>query len=120
MLQINTNELSQRKKVEIDGHIYIVRRMGAGDQLSVSQYLRELDILAEKEKRTKLTEKENKRVSEIENASLEITAHCFDDQEDGSKSLALVKNLSQDEIAELFNQIFEEENGNKEDKPEAS
>lgn len=107
MLNINTNNLSQRKHVEIDGHYYIVRRMGAGDQLSISGYMRELEKLSVKEKSSKLTDAELKKVAEIENASLEIAARCFDDQEDGNKSLALVKALTPEELQELMSQIFD-------------
>lgn len=108
MLQITTNKLSQRKHVEIDGHYYIVRRMGAGDQLSVSQYMRELEALAKKEKKEPLSEDELKRVSEIEKTALEISARCFDDQEDGEKSRQLVYSLTPEELAELMKQIFNE------------
>lgn len=109
MLEINTNKLSQRKHVEIDGHYYIVRKMGAGDQLTISQYLRELEILSQKEKRTPLSKEEVQRVAQIEKASLEISARCFDDQEDGKKSWALVSGLTPEELVELMGQIFKDE-----------
>jgi hypothetical protein len=110
VLQISTNKLSQRKHVEIDGHYYIVRRIGAGDQLTFSQYMRELEVLDKKEKSgNKLTESEIKRVTEIEAAALDISAGCFDDQGDGSKSKELVRNLSSDELAEIMRQVFDEQ-----------
>lgn len=114
MQQISTNKLSQRKHVEIDNHYYVVRRMGAGDQLSVGQYMRELEALSEKEKNTPLSKEELKRVAEIERASLEISARCFDDQEDGEKSKALVSGLSADELSELMGQIFKDDKASTE------
>lgn len=121
MLQLSTNKLSQRKNVEIDGHHYIVRRMGAGDQLSVSQYMRELSALGKKEQNQELSQKELDRVAEIELEALQISARCFDDQGDGTKSLALVKSLTPEELTELMSQIFDEPKTTTEvkDTPEA-
>ncbi len=110
MRSISTNKLSQRKHVEVDGHYYIVRRIGAGDQLTFSQYMRELEKLDKIEKSgNKLTKAETRRVLEIEASALDISAGCFDDQGDGSKSKELVRNLSSDELAELMKQIFDEQ-----------
>lgn len=109
MKTISLNKLESRKHVQIDGHYYIVRKMGAGDTLAVSQMMRELDKLAKKEQESSLTDEELKRVTEIENESLAIKARCFDDQEDGSKAMQLVRSLSDDEMGELMRQIFEEE-----------
>lgn len=108
MLQLSTNKLSQRKNVEIDGHHYIVRRMGAGDQLTVNQYMRELTVLGKKEQKEELNQEELDRVAEIESEALKISARCFDDQGDGTKSLALVKSLTPEELSELMSQIFDE------------
>jgi hypothetical protein len=121
MLQISTNRLSQRKNVEIDGHHYIVRRMGAGDQLSISQYMRELTALSKKETDNKLTKQDQDRVAEIELEALKISARCFDDQGDGTKALELVKSLSPDELTEMMQQIFDEPKTieQKSDEPEA-
>lgn len=107
MLQINTNKLDNRKHVEIDGHYYIVRRMGAGDQLSISQYMRELKSLSGKEEKGSLTDDELNRVALIEEQALKITARCFDDQGDGEKSRQLVSSLAPDELAELMGKIFD-------------
>lgn len=107
MLQITTNELKNRKKVEIDGQTYIVRRLGAGDQLTVSQYMRELKRLAKKEEAGgSLSEQEDKRLAEIEASYLQILANCFDDLSDGEKSKTLVRSLTPDELAEVMDQIF--------------
>lgn len=115
MQQISTNKLASRKHVEIDGHYYIVKRMGAGDQLTLSQCMRELETLAKKEKTSELSLSDKQKVADIEKLTLEISSRCFDDQEDGGKSLALVKSLSQDELTEIMDEIF---NGTKEE-PEA-
>lgn len=107
MQQISTNKLSGRKHVEIDGHYYIVRKMGAGDQLTLSQCMRELDFLAKKENsKTGLTEEDNSRLAEIERISLDLTVRCFDDQEDGTKAKKLIESLTPDEITEIMDRIF--------------
>jgi hypothetical protein len=107
--QISTNKLSQRKHVEIDGHYYVVRRKGSGDRLSINMYMTELDKLADKEKAgTQLTGEELDRITEIENGIVNIAVGCFDDGGDGSKSRELVLSLSEDELTELMETIFDE------------
>lgn len=113
MRQISTNKLGSRKHVEIDGHYFIVRRMGAGDQLTISQYMRELQVMAKKEQSKTLSDEDYKRIGEIEQAVLDISARCFDDQGDGSKSKELIKSLTQEELTEVMETIFNE-------KPEVS
>lgn len=87
--------------------------MGAGDQLTISQYMRELEALAKKEQSKTLSEEDNKRIAEIERAVLDISARCFDDREDGSKSKKLIESLTQEELTEIMDTIFNE-------KPEVS
>lgn len=100
-LTISTKDLKSRKNVEIDGHHYIVRRFGAGEQLSLNQLLREANKVQD-------SGDEDKALS-IFGQVIDIFAGVFDDGGDGSKSRELISRLSQEEIEELFKQIFPEE-----------
>lgn len=118
MLQITTNELGDRKKVEIDGHLYTVRNKApAGDQMDISQLMRELTRIGDKEKSSELTEKDYDRIDEIEQKIISITSRTFDDGGDGSKSIELVKSLNEDQMRQLMDKIFEKEKA--EDEPAA-
>lgn len=110
MLEITTSQLKARKKVEIDGHPYVVRKLGAGEQLALNQLLRKAKALGQK-----LSDGENAEQDEIEAENLSekmvsILVGLFDDGGDGSKSRALVSSLNETEMAELFAQIFPEDN----------
>lgn len=115
MLQINTSSLNSRKNVEIDGHPYVVRQMGAGEELTYRQLMRTLEKLAKKEETTPLTEEELIEIDEITSSIMDTMAGCFDDGGDGSRSKKLVASLSEGELTELMSQIFKQD----EVKPDA-
>jgi hypothetical protein len=107
MIEISTSKLTSRKHVLIDGHAYTVRKLGAGDELAISQILRQLEKLQEKAKSGKtLTPKDDDLFQELQERSLAIYASTFDDGGDGSKSRKLIESLSYDERAELQDLIF--------------
>lgn len=117
MLKISTNELGESRKVEIDGHVYTVRRKApAGDQMDISMMMRELTKLSKKEKKGELTEEDDARIEEMQSEILKITAKTFDDGGDGSKSIELVRKLNEDQMQQLIDKIFE----NREVEDEAS
>ena len=110
MREISTNKLSNRKNVLIDGHHYIVRRMGAGDKLTVNQCMRELLTLQKKEtSKAGLSEQDLKRIQEIEALALDITARSFDDREDGTRAKKLIKSLSEEDLGEIMAEVFKDE-----------
>lgn len=118
MQKISTNALTTRKKVEIDGHPYTVRKFGAGEQLRLNQLLREADNFSKKLEKTEAESPElEQQVIELGEQIMNMFVVLFDDGGDGSKSRALIESLSQDEAQELFRQIF---NGSEEASKEAS
>lgn len=109
MLQISTKTLVDYKKVEIDGHVYTIRlKASAGDQLTISQLMRELTVLSEKEKAKRLTKADEERVSQIEEEIIKVTSRAFDDGGDGSKSIELVKSLDEDQMQALMKMLQDE------------
>lgn len=118
MLEINTNTLKSRKKVLIDGQEYVVRKLGAGEELSLSQSMRRLNKLQQKELEGNLTEKEQDEVSQLAKNTLDILTGTFNDGGDGSKAKALVSGLSAEELREIYERIFDE--SAETDSPEAS
>lgn len=113
MLQITTSNLKTRKKVEIDGQPYTVRKLGAGEQLTLSQYMREIKKLDKKEKAGTLTDAEEAEALKMTEDTMNIMAACFDDGGDGSKSKQLVKSLSVDELQAVLDEIFKNEPENQ-------
>lgn len=103
MLQINTSTLKSRKKVEIDGHGYSVRRLGAGEQLTLSQQMRELKSLRSSE-----SDEDAQKVEQISRDVLNLMANCFDDGVSGKKSKQLVHSLAPEELEEILDTIFTE------------
>lgn len=107
-LSIKTNQLKTRKRVEIDGHPFVVRRRGNIETLDVNQYLRRLNALALLESKSKdgLSEAEVAEVDDLSKKLTDIFVAQFDDGGDQSKSRALVSSLSADELGILLEQIF--------------
>lgn len=106
MIEITTAKLGSRKNIKIDGHVYSVRKPGAGEQLSISQMVREVNKYAEIEKTRTLTAEEEKFILDKTARMMEIMTACFDDLGDGSKSKALVDSLSMDELQAVIEEIF--------------
>lgn len=120
MLQINTKQLKSRKQVEIDGHPYTVRRIGAGEELTLSQGMRLLEKLAKKEKDSELSESEYAEIDQMTVDTIELMAGCFDDGGDGSKSRQLVRSLSEAELTLMMQQIFKDEGSDATKDPRAN
>lgn len=106
MLQISTSNLKDRKKVEIDGHPYTVRRLGAGEQLTLNQLLRQSKKL---EELSKTSDIDQTKFDSISSKIMELFTGLFDDGGDQSKSKSLVASLNESEVQELFSQIFKDD-----------
>lgn len=104
MLEISTGK--NRKEVNIDGHVYLVRKPGAGEQLTISQAMRELNKY---EGRTDLTDDEEGKAIDLSQKIIDLMAACFDDQGDGSKSRELINSLAPDELQNVLAEIFKDE-----------
>lgn len=123
-VSISTSKFITTVKANIDGHVYTVRKMGAGTQLDLSRELTELqksrtDILnlkakiekAESEEKTVELMAQNSKIMEnFDNAIKRIEGifvDLFDDGEDGKKSQKLVHTLGIDNIQTVYNEIFD-------------
>jgi hypothetical protein len=109
VLEIRTGELKTRKKVLIDGQEYIVRKLGAGEELSLSQAMRRLEKLSKIEEAGTITEEESDEALRLAESTFNILAGTFNDGGDGSKSKALINQLSEAELKEVYDTIFKED-----------
>lgn len=107
MIEISTGKLIQRKKVKIDNHIYLVRKLGGGEQLDLSQAVREIKKY---ENRSDLTDAEEEKLIKLSKKVMDTMADCFDDGEGGSKAHKLINSLAPEELQLIMSQIFEETN----------
>lgn len=118
MLEISTNNLSSRKKIKIDGHVYTVRKLGAGEEMDINSIIRELNKISKRNKGKKdLSPADEAEFNRLQERSLAIYAGTFDDGGDGSKALALIKGLSYEDRGELHKQIFALDVKKTEDNP---
>lgn len=116
MKQISTATLGGRRKVEIDGHGYTVRKMGAGESLALSQTQRRLLELGKKEP-SALTDSETEEIEQLGSKFIDAITALFDDGEGGIKAKELVSSLSPDEIIAMQNVIWSDEPEKKPNEP---
>lgn len=130
-ITISLSNVHNVKKVHIDEiGDFKVRKMGAGEELDLSDKLRrlneiieelnELDFkginlknpskkdIAELKRLTKRSESLMDEINEIKRFELECYARCFDDGEDGKNTKKLLDSLDDESRAELFKQIFDQ------------
>jgi len=109
--EIRTRDFATRRKVDIDGVIYTVRRLGAGEELRASQMSREADKMADNlRKKGEISKKAMSRLEELTKESLELYIGIFDDgTKDGKHSRKLIEELSVIERVILYNKVFEVE-----------
>lgn len=117
MITFETKQLTGRRKVKIDGHPYIVRRMGNIENLEYSRAVRKLQALAAHEATRDLTAKELAEVESISTKLADMMVALFDDGGDQSMSRKLVSSLSEGEISELLAMAFAVPEETKKDVP---
>lgn len=105
-ISIKLNELKSRVPVEIDGHVYTVRRMGNIEQIEYDRGLRRINQLAVIEKDRKLTEEELSELEQINSTLNDFFVNLFDDGGDQSKSKKLVASFSDVELGLVLGKIF--------------
>lgn len=130
-IRISLSNIHNIKNVNIeDIGVFRVRKLGAGEELDLSDRLRRLNkIITElqtidfspyigKEKLTKKQQAEiktiskragtlNDEISEIKRFELHTYKRCFSDDNDGKNTENLLNSLSDDERIALFKQIFD-------------
>ena len=126
-IAISTSKYIKTVRAKIDGRIYTVRKIGAGEGLDLSALLGELqkqsveilnlrgkiDTAESDEKRKEYTNEllENmKPFAELQERIEEIYIGLFDDGEDGKYSKALVRSLGIDNTNAVYNEIMEKAN----------
>lgn len=77
-VEISTSGLAREVKVKIDGHVFTVRKMGAGDQLDIqrkaAQLARAMQELSELQEKAKVDSSDsNKLFSELDKILDEVT-----------------------------------------------
>lgn len=105
-LQITTNRDQLRRKVEVDGYTYMVRKPGAGESLTYRQLGREMTVL---ENKKKLTKAESANYEELKARSLTISLRLFDAL-DNQEAQDYIDSLDISILLETINQIFGEAN----------
>lgn len=107
IISISSNDLGTRKKVQIDGVDFTVRKLGAGEELDLSQIARQTFKLLDKLTDSKDWSDEDAALfDDLKKRSLAIYAKTFDDGGDGSKSTELVERLSDEERNAIYRQVF--------------
>lgn len=126
-IAISTSKYIKTVRAKIDGRIYIVRKIGAGEGLDLSALLGELqkqsveilnlrgkiDTAESDEKRKEYTNElleGMKPFAELQEKIEEIYIGLFDDGEDGKYSKALVRSLGIDNTNAVYNEIMEKAN----------
>lgn len=126
-IMISTSDYVQNetRRANIDGRVYTVRKMGAGDQLDLSAASSKMVKLSKRamEIKQKMDEAKNEAdrfdiMSEMGDLTEEMTAvsakidgiyaGLFNDGENGEHSRALVRLLG-NKVPELIEKIFEKE-----------
>ena len=107
MLQINTNELRKVYDVEIDGHHYKIRKLGAGERLRVAQAYRRIDTLSKKKTLTEAEQNESMKLSEDVFSTM---ISVFDDQQGGKVRDKFFDEADDHVVGEVMKQVFELQN----------
>lgn len=128
-ITISLSNVHNVKKVHIDEiGDFKVRKMGAGEELDLSDKLRRLNEIIEElndldftginlakptkkditelKRLTNRSEKLMEEINVIKRFELEAYAKCFDDGGDGSKTKELLDSLSDEDRSALLNAIF--------------
>lgn len=124
MLTISTANLVKSREANIDGHVYAVRKLGAGEQLDISQISAELGKIRQdalnlqakiqKSESDAQREKYETKLYEISASAVKLSqkiesiyTKAFDDHGDQSKSKELVHKIGIENAIAIINQVFE-------------
>lgn len=118
MIEISTSSLTTRKKQKIDGHEYTVRKLGAGEELLLSEISRKILAMLTDLSNDDWNEKSSKEYNKLKQQTLDIYTATFDDGGDQSKSRALIERLSDDERNEIYGIIFGDKSAESEEVKE--
>lgn len=100
--EITTNQDKNKKKVKVDGFMYIVRRPGAGESMDMRRFGRKITAL---EKKDKTTDKEQEQYEELAEKVLVICISLFD-ADGNDKAESYLKTLAPETLMEVIGQVF--------------
>ncbi len=135
MLEISTNNLKKWREVKIDGHIFKVREVGAGDQLDMSRFGAEVirhgkkatnlkskmkalekldaDKEADSAKITKIMDDMNNTMDNLNKAQDQLNSVYLKMFDDGTNDQHLTQQLldkvGTDGLVAIINQVFNQE-----------
>ena len=104
-ISYTTKSRKEFKNVEIDGEGFKVRKLGAGEQLSISQLQRRVNKLSSLEN---ITEEQEDEILECTDKLFTIMEGIFDDGGDQSKTKSLMQRIDPEELGILIEKIFSE------------
>lgn len=107
MLQISTAKIKKIYDVNIDGHHYKVRKMGAGERLAVAQAYKRIDALSKKKQNT---EAETNELMALSKEVFDTMISVFDDQQGGKVRDKFFNEADDVVIGEVMRQIYEMQN----------
>lgn len=127
-ISISTSNYIETKEAEIDGHLFKVRKLGAGQSLDMSRMSQEMlklqsELMNAKSRIDRAEDEETKHketakaMAIVDNIAVQtgkleaLFAKCFDDGEDGKRSLELVHSIGVDNTKKIIDKVFGEVNG---------
>lgn len=118
MLELNIRDLRKKALIKFsvkpEGHVFGVHSIVRGDDLKLSELARKankliLELQTRQEDPKKMTSKELKvitdKIDQIEDERLRVKASVFDDGGDGSLSLALIMELSDEDVKRIVEAV---------------
>lgn len=121
-LRISLNNIRNVKNIFIEGlGAFTVRKLGAGEELDLSDKMRRLSAIFRELQSLQLTDEKNPEalkeaqdkaetlsaeVAEIQRFELDMYKRCFEDDNDGKNVEKLLNSLSIEERSNLFKSIF--------------
>lgn len=120
-VSFQTNTLKSRRKANIDGHEYIVRRYGNIERFEVLRLRDEMNEIIAKYPpnalESDMKKKDLDRIYEIANKTSDMCVALFDDgTEDQELSRKLVASLEDEDILDLVDSIFKQTEPKDEEK----
>lgn len=130
-VSISTSQYIKTIKANIDGHIYKVRKLGAGDALDLSSLAGEaekaqVEVFNLRGKYNSATDEKTKQeilvqigeavkpLSDIQHRMFDVYCGLFDDGDDGHYTRNLINSLGIENTQKVYKEIMDKANGKDE------
>lgn len=114
MYEIRTSDYVKVKTISIDGNIWTMKSLGAGEDLALSQSQRRLKQLQKKIDNDTATDEEYKQYDKLEQRLYDVFSKIFKDEtEDNSQVKEWIENTPLDSITAIFQDINEQAKQNE-------